>query len=73
MKPKKKRGEAFGRSIETWDAKACFKFLDLSETVQKKLPGFSTAGQAKAAVLERLKALFKDLAKEGDSSPIRYL
>ncbi len=70
MENKKKVGEWFEQDIETWDLSTCWKFLRLSETVQRKLPSFKTAGESKGAVLKHLEALVeakKDVTETQDS------
>lgn len=62
MKSKKKIDQWFDSPVDTWDVQTCFKFLDLSETCQKRLPNFPTAGKAKGAVLKHLQQLIEQLS-----------
>jgi hypothetical protein len=54
---KKVVGDFFSRPCTTWSKEECIAFLDLSETVQKRLHDFKTAGKAKSAVLKHLTSL----------------
>jgi hypothetical protein len=57
---KKVVGDFFTRPYTTWNKYECVAFLDLSETVQKRLPDFRTAGKAKSAVLRHLTSLMDE-------------
>ena len=54
---KKKLGAWFEQSVDEWDISTCWKFLRLSETVQKRLPGFGTAGTAKEGGFAHLQTM----------------
>jgi hypothetical protein len=56
---KKRVGGWFKRPIDDWDLDDCFAFFGISETIQKKLPGYFKAGPAKEAALIRMKELIE--------------
>jgi hypothetical protein len=49
---KKTKGDLFEKSIKEWTEEDYFMFMSLSETVRKRLPNFSTAGEATKFVLD---------------------
>ena len=67
---KKKLGAWFEQSVDEWDISTCWKFLRLSETVQKRLPGFGTAGTAKEAVLAHMQTLIERNQEEEEEEMV---
>jgi len=52
---RKNKGNLFEKPINTWDNDDYHLFLGLSESIQKQLPGHTTAGSAKNFVLQNFR------------------
>jgi len=52
---RKNKGDLFEKPINTWDNEDYHLFFALSESIQKQLPGHTTAGSAKNFVLKNFR------------------